>query len=1100
MSKRTLGQRLENSDFLSGGGEMAELIQATDWSRTSLGPIETWPQSLRTTVSLCLASNFPINIIWGAEHNQIYNDGYRVVCGDAHPRALGEPYTQTWASAWPVIGQPFETARGGRTSFLENQRMFLFRNGYLEETFFTFSLSPIRDESGGIGGLFHPVTETTAAMLAERRTRLLRDLNAALGEARTSSEVFARAAEAFADHAFDLPFVLFYVLDADGQSYRLAGRVGLEAETAAAPLILARDASGPWPVKALCERLDWIEIGAVKTLLGGAPCGPYDEVPDTALAFPVLTAGSDRPAALLIVGASPRLPLDQVYRDFLELLTAAVSAGLVNARAYEEERRRAEALTALDQAKTAFFSNVSHEFRTPLTLMLGPIEDALDAADDLPPAQRERLDVAHRNALRLLKLVNSLLDFSRIEAGRTQARFEPTDLGALTGDLASNFRSACERGGLELVVDCPPSSRLVHVDRDMWEKVVLNLISNAFKFTLEGRITVSLREKDGAVELTVQDTGLGIAEAELPRVFERFHRIEGQKGRTHEGTGIGLALVAELVKLHGGQVSVVSRLGAGATFRIGIPLGVAHLPADRLSAEQTLSSTTVHAEAFVAEATRWLPDAEATPRLTPPATAKIGGRPRVVLADDNADMRGYVQRLLEDGGYVVEAVENGRAALALARRNPPPDLVLSDVMMPELDGFGLLAALRADPALDDLLVILLSARAGEEARLEGLAAGADDYLVKPFSARELRARVDGAVKLARQRREAAQREQDLRTQIAIERGRAALSQSEQQLEFALQAGRMGSWELEIATGRVKASEYCRTIFGLSVEHAFDRRDDVSTLVHPEDREHREAAIARAIAEAGDLDMEYRVIRPDGETVWILTRGSVVVEGGQVARIAGVCLDVTDRKQWEAHQRLLLDELNHRVKNTLASVQSIAMQTLRYVEHPSAFNTSFIDRIHALGRAHELLTEASWTGASLADVVERTLKLHVRAGDEHRIALKGPAVRLGPNAAVTLNMVFHELATNATRYGALSSCGGRVDVEWATEPGGDAIVIDWRESNGPAVALPERRGFGSRLIEQGLTREMKGEAQLTFLPAGLWCRMRLLLTTKLSLAA
>jgi PAS domain S-box-containing protein len=1075
---------------------MAELIVATDWSVTPLGPIETWPQSLRTTVSLCLASNFPINIIWGPEHNQIYNDGYRVVCGEAHPKALGEPYTKTWASAWPAIGQPFETARAGQTSFLENQRMFLFRNGYLEETFFTFSLSPIRDESGGIGGLFHPVTETTASMLAERRARLLRDLNANLGEARTVREVFVRAVETIAGDAFDLPFMLLYELAPTGDAYRLAGQIGLEPGSPGAPLALPVNALSPWPVQALAETREAILIDGLDARLGGAPCGPYEEAPSIAFAHPIIVAGSSLPVALLIAGASPRLPLDEAYRGFFTLLTAAVAAGLANARTYEDERRKAEMLAALDQAKTAFFSNVSHEFRTPLTLMLGPIEDALDDAASLSATQRERLDVAHRNALRLLKLVNSLLDFSRIEAGRTQASFEPTDLSALTAELASNFRSACERAGLGLIVDCQPLPGPVHVDRDMWEKVVLNLISNAFKFTLEGQITVTLRAIDGAAELTVADTGLGIAEDELPRVFERFHRIEGQKGRTHEGTGIGLSLVDELVKLHGGAVSVRSRLGEGATFSATIPLGVAHLPREHLTSERTLSPTTVRAEAYVAEALRWLPQSARPETEGEGPAASIEGRPRVVLADDNADMRGYVQRLLEDGGYEVEAVENGRAALQVIQRGPVPELVLSDVMMPELDGFGLLAALRANPDLEGLLIILLSARAGEEARVEGLAAGADDYLVKPFSARELRARVDGAVHLARQRRQAASREQELQTQIVAERGKAALRQSEQQLEFALQAGRMGAWELDITTRRVTASDYCRTIFGLKPDDDFSH-EEIVRRIHPEDRLRRHEAFNRAIAEGGELEIEYRTVRANGEYGWILVRGGVVPGED---RLAGVCLDITDRKTAEAHQRLLLDELNHRVKNTLASVQSIAIQTLRHAEHPSAFNTSFIDRIHALGRAHELLTEASWTSASLFDVVARTLSLHIAPGDEARIALNGPSVRLGPNAAVTLNMVFHELATNATKYGALSTSDGRVDVEWTVEKGGDAIVIEWRESNGPTVKVPARRGFGSRLIEQALTREMEGHAELIFHPEGLWCRIRLLFSAKLSLAA
>ena len=245
-------------DFLAGGGEMAQLypVERLVYGHP-LGPIESWPQSLRTTVSLCLASNFPIcNIIWGPQHTQIYNDGYRVVCGEGHPAFLGMDYSVSWKSAWPAVGEPFARALAGETSFLENQRMFLHRNGYLEETFFTFSLSPIRDETGGIGGLFHPVTETTVSMLGERRTRAVRDLTARLGEAKTSGgQVYSLAAETLAcGFALDLPFALFYRLGSRVAHRAIAWRPKPACKTAgtpASPEVLEATASTPWPVATL---------------------------------------------------------------------------------------------------------------------------------------------------------------------------------------------------------------------------------------------------------------------------------------------------------------------------------------------------------------------------------------------------------------------------------------------------------------------------------------------------------------------------------------------------------------------------------------------------------------------------------------------------------------------------------------------------------------------------------------------------------------------------------------------------------------------------------------------------------------------------------
>ncbi len=448
---------------------------------------------------------------------------------------------------------------------------------------------------------------------------------------------------------------------------------------------------------------------------------------------------------------------------------AAEGRDITEKKAYEREiARQREELAKLDVLKTQFFANISHEFRTPLTLMLGPLEDVLaNAYGVLPGGAAESLSTSHRNAMRLLKLVNTLLDFSRIEAGRIQASYQPTDLPAFTAELASNFRSLCEKAGLRLIVNCAAldEAEPAYVDRDMWEKIVLNLVSNAFKFTLEGEIEVRLEAIVGHARLTVRDTGVGIPSEELPRMFERFHRIERSQGRTHEGTGIGLALVQELTKLHGGTITVASVLGQGSTFTVTIPLGKAHLAPDRIGKAPALASTAIAHTAFVEEALRWLPDPLANHGQAPPSGNRVhsrgphqdaGGRPaqkaRIVWADDNADMRAYVSRLLGTR-FDVQAVPDGAAAFEAARACPP-DLILSDVMMPRLDGFGLLRALRADSRLREIPIILLSARAGEESRIEGIGAGADDYLVKPFSANELFARVDTALKLKRIREEA----------------------------------------------------------------------------------------------------------------------------------------------------------------------------------------------------------------------------------------------------------------------------------------------------------------------------------------------------------
>jgi len=324
---------------------------------------------------------------------------------------------------------------------------------------------------------------------------------------------------------------------------------------------------------------------------------------------------------------------------------------------------------------------------------------------------------------------------------------------------------------------------------------------------------------------------------------------------------------------------------------------------------------------------------------------------------------------------------------------------------------------------------------------------------------------------------------------------AALRQSRQQLEFALEAGRLGSWELDVATNRLVSSEYCRTIFGLTGDDPFERYEDIVARVHPDDRKKREDAVASAIKAHTDIEVEHRILWRDGTVTWVLTRGRAVYEGRRAVRVAGVSLDITAQKHAEAHQRLLFDELNHRVKNTLATVQSIAMQAHRDATLSAPDGEAFVQRIHALSRAHDLLTEGAWLGASLGEVVERTMA--VADAKAQRVAMAGPAVRLNPNAAVTLNMAFHELATNAIKYGALSTSDGGVEVTWTVED--DGVVIEWREFAGPVVSPPSRRGFGSRLIEQALPREMSGEARLVFDAAGLRCHMSFPFSAKLSLA-
>lgn len=744
-------------------------------------------------------------------------------------------------------------------------------------------------------------------------------------------------------------------------------------------------------------------------------------------------------------------------------------------------------LENLDRLKTEFFANVSHEFRTPLTLMLGPLEDLIAR----PLANEDRLLVegAQRNALRLQKLVNALLDFSRLEEGRVKARFEDTNLAEMTAELASHFDSACSDAGLVLRIDCPPMDALVSVDREMWEKIVLNLISNAFKFTLQGEIAVQLREVLGMAELTVRDTGVGISAEELPLIFERFHRVRGQAGRSHEGSGIGLSLVRELVRLHEGQIAAESRPGQGTSFVITIPLR--NGDARTLTGDE-VSSVSSQALSYAREAEHWLPSNSDSTTVEVSPTEQVGTGRRVLLADDNADMRAYVARILVGAGYEVHAVRNADDVLSALKDRPYPDLVLTDVMMPgRLDGFGLLRALRSDPASETLPVMLLSARAGPEARIEGLEAGADEYMVKPFGARELLARIDAALRLGKMRREAALRERELET-----------ARAEAKLRLAMETARMGEVIFDLKADSIIHTPGFALLYGEPGEQQLTI-DDIRAAYHPDDQMVVEQARAEAlIGDTEYLEIEHRVIWPDGSIHWLAARFHIERDSwGTAVEATAVYMDITERKWVEERQRLLLDELNHRVKNTLSTVQSIAMQTRRSAASPEQFSELFEGRITALAGAHDLLTEASWEGASLTDVIGRTLAPYAPSAINAppRIIFGGPMVMLSPNAAVTLNMAFHELATNAAKYGALSVAEGRLNVCWKVDRTSTPPIIElfWSEQDGPRVAPPARRGFGTRLVEQGLTRELDGEVDLHYDPDGFKGRIRLPASSKVS---
>ncbi len=816
-------------------------------------------------------SAFPILVMWGPEFTMFYNTAYAGVLGAKHPSAMGRTMREVWAEIWDTIGPMLDSVlRTGIPTYNEDLLLVISRNGYPEEGYFTFSYSPI-PEGDAVGGVFCAVAETSRKVIGERRLRALHELESQAFEAKDVDTASLSAIDVLRRNGRDVPFSRIYLFDKNDR-LRLIGGSGPSP----------RD-DEHWPVEEVARSPEACvvasKIDATASLVSTQPVMQ-------AIVLPIAAAGQTNATGAIVLGISPFCALDEEYRRFLELVAGQIATAVNSARAYAEAQSRADALAELDRAKTAFFSNISHEFRTPLTLLLGPIEHVLDeAGDKLDAAARGELFIARRNAYRLLKLVNHLLEFSRIEAGRADASYELTDISQFASDIAGGFRSLIERAGLQLIVDA--SERIeAYVDRGMFERILLNLISNAFKYTVSGSITVGVRRDRTHAFVCVSDTGSGIPEEEIPGLFERFRRVRGAKGRVEEGTGIGLALVDELVRLHGGTIHVDSRLGEGSSFTFALPFGTTHLPSERIvAATSRARASALQVTEYLEETEGWVAEPD-----TPAATL---GAETILVVDDNADLRGYLSRMLSKR-WNVEFASDGIAALERIGQKAP-DLVVSDVMMPKCDGIELLRRLRADPRTERLPVILLSARAGEEASVDGLHHGADDYIVKPFSEERLVAKVEATLKIAKLREAAtatAERARD--AALAGERFLRTLADAIPQMVVTAQPN-----------GRLEY--FNRRWFeftGMTPEESVSRRG-WEKAVHPDDLQAVTAAWGRAVETGEDLIVEMRLRSREGAYRWFLVRAAAVRNpDGSVRRWFSTATDIDDQKKLAERQQFL----------------------------------------------------------------------------------------------------------------------------------------------------------------------------------------------------
>jgi PAS domain S-box-containing protein len=742
--------------LFAGDDEVHAMLRQIDWAGTLLGPVDEWVPELRSAAGICLHSQFQMAVVWGAEFVYLYNDAAKFLFGDKHPWALGRPVAEVWPEAWATIGPMLQGVRAtGKATRSEDLMLVLERNGGLDECYLTFSYSPVFVADGSVGGIFVTFMETTSRVVSERRQRSIADLATQVALRARDDHLLAFVKTALERNAADLPLAALIVVRPGGQR-ELAFCTGLDAPLPPALAAALDQYARRCLASAQTEVLDGALLADLVALT------PSLVAPRQIVALPFWRGGEDTPAGVLLLGVNPYCVLDAGYRGFFESVAGHVAHAVAITEAEAAEARRIAAKAELERSRLQFFGSVSHELRTPLTLILGPLETVIEQyAAALPAALRAPLDMAHRNAQRLHKLVDSMMDFAIIEAGSLPLVPEPVDPFAVTTEIVSLFRSAVEAAGLALEVRSSVPRVELMLDREMWETIVANLVSNAFKYTEAGRIDILLARRGNRLVLTVADTGIGIAPEESARIFERFYRSPDPAARRAGGTGVGLALVRELVRLHDGEVGVQSELGAGARFTVTLPWREAAAGPSRSGT----SPTGYLRSRFAVEVERYR--AGEIEREHPEQGG--GAEPmRVVVIDDDRDVVRYIVRVLAGTCSVVGAhdAENGLAAI----RSVNPDLVLVDLMIPGIDGLTLVRRIRAEPPIHTVPLVVLSARAGEEARLEALDAGADDYLTKPFGARELIARVRSHVQMARVRRAAVEQEGELRRQIDVVKG------------------------------------------------------------------------------------------------------------------------------------------------------------------------------------------------------------------------------------------------------------------------------------------------------------------------------------------
>jgi PAS domain S-box-containing protein len=689
-------------------GEMGRRFVAFDWAATEMGPLDDWPFELRVAVDMCLGTLFPTSLRVGETLRMIYNDASRSIYGeDRFRRALGQPGEAIWPETAAQVGDLIAAVKAtGRPHFFADRPLYLNRAVESEECYFTVCFSAVTDAGGAVLAVVSTFVETTRQVLAERRLSTLARLGRAISQSGTESDLAGAALPVLAENAADHPAGVLYRVPRDDDA----------EPRALAEFGVLEDADGILALVRSCVSTGVQHDGTLH-------------------AFPITAPEHQRPSHVLLLRHNDARPWDGELETYLGLLSGTVGAALIDQGELWAERRQVARAAAVDAAKSAFFAGVNHELRTPLSLIAAPIENLFERRAEFAPDIARQVDLIRANTGRLARMVDAMLDFSRMEAGRLVPDLETADVAEQIRALAASFAPAVEQAGLRFVVDVPDLTQPTLVDADFLERIVLNLLSNAVKFTAAGTVELKLSEGEGHYRIEVTDTGFGIDGEDHDRIFARFERIAPPAGaRAAWGAGIGLAMVSQLTELLGGSVRLHSVLGEGSTFEVTLPFVPPTEPG-----QPGQSVTPRRVESFLAE----------LHRQAEPVTAEADGLPRLLIVEDDVQMAGFLADSLADA-YEVEVAGNGEAGLE-ALRARRADLVLSDVAMPGMDGLELVRLVREDPALRDLPVLLLSARTDDEASGSGLGEGADDYIGKPFTIADLRSRLAAHLSRARER-------------------------------------------------------------------------------------------------------------------------------------------------------------------------------------------------------------------------------------------------------------------------------------------------------------------------------------------------------------